>query len=202
MLVAIGGRSGTGKSSVAAVVAPRVGAMPGAMVLRSDVVRKQLLGREPTERLPPETYRREMAERVYGCMLTRGVLLRAGRTVVCDAVYGLGRDRQAIERVATDFGISFRGFWLEAPEPVLEARVAARTGDALRRRCCRRASAARVGGRHGGDLAPRARRPRARRDGQRSRRRRWGRTSPGCTSGPCAEPPSPWINAEDGDILA
>ena len=72
-----------------------------------------------------------MAERVYGCMLTRaGVLLRAGRTVVCDAVYGLGRDRQAIERVATDLGVSFGGFWLEAPEAVLEARVAARTGDA------------------------------------------------------------------------
>jgi hypothetical protein len=131
MLVAIGGRSGTGKSSVAAVVAPEIGAMPGAVVLRSDIVRKQLLGREPTERLSPEAYDREMAEQVYGCMLARaGVLLRAGRTVVCDAVYGRRSDRQAIERIATDLGVPFHGFWLEAPEAVLEARVTARIGDA------------------------------------------------------------------------
>ena len=64
MLVAVGGRSGTGKSSFAAVVAPRVGAMPGAMVLRSDLVRKQLLGCEPTGRLrhtPPRWQSGSMA---------------------------------------------------------------------------------------------------------------------------------------------
>ena len=50
--------------------------------------------------------------------------------MVCDAVHGLASERQAIERVATDLGVPFRGFWLDAPEAVLEARVAARTGDA------------------------------------------------------------------------
>ena len=130
-LVAIGGRSGTGKSALAAALAPRIGAMPGAVLLRSDVVRKQLLGREPTERLPPEAYSREMTEQVYRRLATRaGTLLRAGRTVVCDAVHGLASERQAIERVATDLGVPFHGFWLEAPEAVLEARVAARAGDA------------------------------------------------------------------------
>ena len=91
MLVAISGRSGTGESSVAAVVAPRVGAMPGAMVLRSDVVRKQLVGREPASACLPRHMPLRWLRRVYGCMLTRaGVLLRAGRTVICDGVYGFG----------------------------------------------------------------------------------------------------------------
>ena len=72
-----------------------------------------------------------MTEQVYRRLATRaGTLLRAGRTVVCDAVHGLASERQAIERVATDLGVPFHGFWLEAPEAVLEARVAARAGDA------------------------------------------------------------------------
>jgi predicted kinase len=72
-----------------------------------------------------------MTKRVYRRVATRaGTLLRAGRAVVCDAVHGLERERQAIERVATGFNVAFRGFWLEAPEAVLEARVAARAGDA------------------------------------------------------------------------
>ena len=40
------------------------------------------------------------------------------------------RERRPLERLAADLGVPFRGFWLEAPERVLEARVAARTGDA------------------------------------------------------------------------
>ena len=53
--------------------------MPGAVLLRSDVIRKRLLGRAPTERLPAEAYSAEMSARVYGCMLERAAaLLRAG----------------------------------------------------------------------------------------------------------------------------
>ena len=45
-LVAIGGASGTGKTSVARRLAPGLrGPAPGAVVLRSDVIRKELFGR-------------------------------------------------------------------------------------------------------------------------------------------------------------
>ena len=43
-LVAIGGISGTGKSTLARALAPGLGAAPGAVVLRSDVIRKKLFG--------------------------------------------------------------------------------------------------------------------------------------------------------------
>lgn len=130
-LIVVAGLSGTGKSSLAAAAAPRIGAMPGAVVLRSDVIRKQLLGREPAERLPPEGYAPEVTDRVFDTIAGRAAtLLRAGRTVVCDAVYGLEEQRLAIGRVASTAGVPFRPLWLEAPAEVLEARVAARTGDA------------------------------------------------------------------------
>ena len=131
VLVAIGGRSGTGKSTLAAALAPRIGAVPGATVLRSDVIRKRLLVRQPTERLDADAYGPEMGARVYTEMAGRaGALLRAGRAVICDAVYGGEHERRSVERAAAEAGAPFRGFWLEAPEDVLEERVAARAGDA------------------------------------------------------------------------
>jgi aminoglycoside phosphotransferase family enzyme/predicted kinase len=131
VLIAIGGRSGTGKSTLAAALAPRIGATPGAIVLRSDVVRKRLLGREPTQRLPVDAYAPEITRQVHRRMAERaGTLLRAGRSVVCDAVYGDEVERWAVAGVAAGLEVLFRAFWLEVPEPALEARVAARTADA------------------------------------------------------------------------
>ena len=51
-LIAIGGLSGTGKSTLAAALAPSL----GARVLRSDVVRKQLFKVPPETRLPTSAY--------------------------------------------------------------------------------------------------------------------------------------------------
>ncbi|MFX9050373.1 hypothetical protein ABTN54_20070, partial [Acinetobacter baumannii] len=50
-LIAIGGVSGTGKSTVAAALAPDIGAAPGALHLRTDMERKRLAGVEHFERL-------------------------------------------------------------------------------------------------------------------------------------------------------
>lgn len=130
-LLVVAGRSGTGKSSVARELAPAFGAMPGAFLLRSDVIRKGLFGRAPTERLPVEAYAPEVSARVFATMARRaGELLAAGRTVIADGVYGEPGQREAIEGVASAAGVPFRAVWLEAPQTVLEARVTARTGDA------------------------------------------------------------------------
>lgn len=130
-LVAIGGPSGTGKSSVARALAPHLGAAPGAMVLRSDVIRKRLFGLPPDRRLPQSAYRAEISSRVFRIIARRARrLLAAGRTVICDAVYGEVAQREEIEAVARDVGVPFAGFWLEAPAEVLEGRVTARWGDA------------------------------------------------------------------------
>ena len=66
ILLAIGGGSGTGKTTLARYMAPFLpGPAPGAVILRSDVIRKTMLGRATTDRLPPEAYTREVSARVF-----------------------------------------------------------------------------------------------------------------------------------------
>src|SRR6056297_2800620 len=55
-VVAIGGLSGSGKSTVAEAFAPRLGAPPGARIVESDRVRKAMFGVAPGTRLPDEAY--------------------------------------------------------------------------------------------------------------------------------------------------
>jgi uncharacterized protein len=130
-LVAIGGISGTGKSSLARRLAPGLGPAPGAVVLRSDVVRKRLFGVAPRDRLPPEAYRQESSRAVYVALAARATtLVRAGHVAIVDAVFLDPEERAQIEAVAAAASVPFLGLWLSAPEQDLVRRVAARRGDA------------------------------------------------------------------------
>jgi aminoglycoside phosphotransferase family enzyme/predicted kinase len=130
-LIAIGGLSGTGKSTLAYGLAPTVGRPPGARVLRTDVLRKRLAGVAPETRLPDSAYGSDMTVRVYAALYAAaGEALAAGRPVIADAVFADPAERAAIAEVAARAGVAFTGLWLEAPPEVLEARIAARSGDA------------------------------------------------------------------------
>jgi predicted kinase len=129
--IAIGGISGTGKSVLARELAPSVGQAPGAVMLRSDIIRKRMVGATESERLPPSAYTPEMHARVYAAMREAAeALLLNGHSVIADAVHGSTEERQAIEAVARRTGAKFEGLWLSAPREILEARLAMRTGDA------------------------------------------------------------------------
>jgi uncharacterized protein len=130
-LVAIGGLSGSGKSTLARHVAHLVGAAPGAVVLRSDVVRKQMAGVEETERLGDEHYTPEMNARVYDRLMSNAALIvRSGHSVIVDAVFARNEERRHVENVARTAGAAFCGIELEAPVETLKSRVARRSGDA------------------------------------------------------------------------
>jgi aminoglycoside phosphotransferase family enzyme/predicted kinase len=130
-LVAIGGCSGSGKSTLAQALAPQFGVVPGAVVIRSDELRKQLWGVDPLQRLGPEGYAADVTRRVYDTMADRAArVIRAGAAAVVDAVYAHRTDREAIERVAAVSQIPFVGIWLDAPEAVLIARTEQRRRDA------------------------------------------------------------------------
>lgn len=130
-LVAVGGFSGTGKSTLSAALAPALGAVPGAVHLRSDVERKTMFGAAETERLPDSAYTEDAGAAVYERLAGKAELaLEAGRTVVLDAVFDTPERRAAARRIAERLGVAFDGLWLTAPEAVLKARVGARTGDA------------------------------------------------------------------------
>ncbi|MFA5949679.1 MAG: AAA family ATPase [Hyphomicrobium sp.] len=130
-LVAIGGFSGTGKSTIAASLAPAIGSAPGALHIRTDVVRKDLFGVGETEKLSKDHYSEAVSEEVYRIVLNKAVrALRAGHSVVVDAVFSKLHERQACEAAALEAGCPFAGVWLDAPADVLLERVKQRKGDA------------------------------------------------------------------------
>lgn len=130
-LVAVGGLSGSGKSSFARRIAPELGAAPGAVVLRTDEVRKRLAGVGPTETLPASAYGPAFYDRVYSVMFGEaGRALAAGRSVVLDATFVQPALRARAAEVAQAAGVAFRGVWLEAPVEVLAERIGRRAADA------------------------------------------------------------------------
>ena len=130
-LVAIGGFSGAGKSTLAARLAPQLGRAPGALILRSDLIRKSLFGVTPEAALPPAAYAPAVSERVYVTMAERAArAIEAGQSVIADAVHASASARTTIAGVATRRGVPFTGLWLDAPSDTLERRIAQRTGDA------------------------------------------------------------------------
>lgn len=80
-VIAIGGRSGSGKSTLAAAVAGHLGAPPGALVIRSDVVRKRLAGVGESVRLEADSYSAAMTARVYRELIVRAVAAARAETV-------------------------------------------------------------------------------------------------------------------------
>jgi uncharacterized protein len=130
-LVAIGGVSGTGKSTLAAALAPRSGPAPGAVHLRSDLERKALFGVEETDRLPSETYTREASDRVYAILGRKArLVLAAGHSVIADAVCLTPTERSEMERIAREMGVPFQGIWLVGDRETLRARLNLRSNDA------------------------------------------------------------------------
>lgn len=128
-LVAIGGLSGSGKTTVAEALAPHVGAPPGARVVESDRIRKAMHGVPAETRLPDRAYRPEVSQRVYREMAWRaGLILAEGGAVVADAVFDRPDDRARIERAATERGLPFLGIWLDAAPDLLWRRVDRRIG--------------------------------------------------------------------------
>lgn len=123
-LIAIGGFSGSGKSTVAGKIAPLVGGAPGARLIESDRTRKAMFGVAPQTRLPESAYRPEVSGKVYDEMTHRALaLLKDGCPVVTDAVFDLPRRREAMENAAGEASVRFDGLWLQADPDVLKHRI-------------------------------------------------------------------------------
>lgn len=130
-LVAVGGLSGTGKTTLARRLAPGLGPAPGAIHLRSDVERKALFGVDALTPLPEAAYSAETGKRVYARLLVKaGRILSAGHAVVLDAVYMRAEERREVADLAARLGVRMTGLWLEADEDILVNRVTRRRSDA------------------------------------------------------------------------
>jgi hypothetical protein len=126
-VIAVGGRSGTGKTTLARGLAEHA----GAVVLRSDRLRKGLAGVAETDRLPPESYTPESARAVYDAMQARArMILAGGHPVILDAAHLEAGERAGAARLAEEAGVPFDGIWLEGDPDILAARIRARERDA------------------------------------------------------------------------
>jgi predicted kinase len=130
-VLAIGGLQGTGKTTIARAIAPSLGPAPGALVLRSDELRKRLHGVAPEEKLPPGAYSETANTAVNRALIGLAcVTATGGHGVIVDATFldaAMRRDLSAAMRAAS---VPFMGVWLQAPLDVLERRIDARRGDA------------------------------------------------------------------------
>ena len=131
MLVAIGGLSGTGKSVLARRLAGLIEPPPGAVIVRSDVIRKHLFGVSETTALPEAAYQADTTERVYDTLSnTAQRVLAQGCSVVLDAAFLQGAERAESSSMAHKHGARFVGLFLTADLATRLARIEQRRKDA------------------------------------------------------------------------
>ena len=130
-LVAVGGLSGTGKTTVARQLAPMVAPVPGAVHLRSDETRKALVGVDPLTGLPGSAYAADINQAVYDRLLADArACLASGHSVILDATFLDPSRRDAVGALARETGCDLTAVWLTATPDTLMQRVASRRNDA------------------------------------------------------------------------
>jgi len=131
VLVAIGGLPGSGKSTLARALAPALGRAPGALVLRSDEIRKRQHGVAPEHRLSQPAYSEAATRAVFSALASDAAMATAaGQCVIADATFITREHRHIVEDAAHSAGVPFVGLWLTAAYDELERRILGRTGDA------------------------------------------------------------------------
>jgi uncharacterized protein len=123
-LIVTTGVMGSGKSTAARRAAARL----GAIVVRTDAVRKRLAGVPLRERIAAG-----FGEGVYGAEMNRrtyreaerlaGRLLRAGWPVILDGSFSRVAERAEARAVAERLGVPFTVLWCDAPDGVLRQRL-------------------------------------------------------------------------------
>lgn len=113
------GLPGAGKTTVAEEIVDRT----GAELLRTDVVRKDVV--------PDPDYTEAETRRVYGELFDRAAAAVAARgAAVLDGTFREERYRRAARETAADLGATFDLVKVECSEEVVRERIAAREGDA------------------------------------------------------------------------
>ncbi|MCO5130489.1 MAG: AAA family ATPase [Xanthobacteraceae bacterium] len=131
MLVAVGGLSGTGKTLLARALAESLDPPPGAVVLRSDVARKQHFHVGEMQRLPADAYRPEINAIVYRILTGQAEQILAQRhSTILDAVFAKPAERLAAADVARKLDVPFAGLFLVSDLATRASRVERRAFDA------------------------------------------------------------------------
>jgi predicted kinase len=119
MLVIVCGLQGVGKSTVA----QRIAAKMDALLLRTDVIRKELIGK-------PDYSEQEM-QRIYDEMFARALKsLQQKKHVVLDATFTKQSNRVQAKKVAQEVETGFKIVEVTCLEDEVQRRIEKRSGDA------------------------------------------------------------------------
>lgn len=124
LFIVCGGLSGSGKSRVAREIAPNFGDNFGALIIRDDIVRKQIEKVSFDTELDETYYTPEKEQTVYRRMRCEAKrCYKAGYSVIVEGLFYNSEERIKIENLAKQLGAPFYAFWLEAPLGVRALRI-------------------------------------------------------------------------------
>lgn len=126
-LILMSGLMGTGKSVLARLISSRI----GAEVIRTDVLRKEILDIPQTERRHEAfgrgIYSNDITRRTYEETLTlASAKLRAGKSVIIDASYKRREERKKVFEFAKKLNIDFFLIECICPEGIIKKRLDSR----------------------------------------------------------------------------
>jgi len=131
MVVAVGGFSGSGKTTIARELPTLISQLPGAVLLNSDTERKDEFNVSSTHHLGLAHYNEKNADRVYDRLLRRTTrAIDANYPVIVDATFLTKARRDEIQQLAEKKQVDFYGVWLMAPVQIMRGRIEARREDA------------------------------------------------------------------------
>jgi predicted kinase len=124
------GLTGTGKTTIAAALADRW----GATLIRSDAVRKELVGIEPERHdmaaFGDGIYSEDYFEKTYKLLFESGrLLLEKGESAILDASFKKKQYRTKARRIAEDLGTLFLLVECTCPEEETRRRLGKRLAD-------------------------------------------------------------------------
>ncbi len=122
-IVVIGGLSGSGKTTLGRSLSSKT----NAIHIRSDAVRKHLMGVNVSEKAPLSAYDSEHSKKTYTGLEDRASMaLSAGFDVIVDAIFANEDDRDNIESFGHLEKLSFTGVWCSVPADVARKRIVER----------------------------------------------------------------------------
>ncbi|MDL1956794.1 MAG: AAA family ATPase [Candidatus Desulfofervidus auxilii] len=126
-LLATTGLLGSGKSTIANALAAKI----GAIVIRSDAVRKHLLGVKPEKHLYAPfgkgVYALEMIEKVYDAIFEiASEVLRYGFSVIIDASFSKEKYREKVRNLAEKMNCPYWFLYCQCDEEIMKKRLAER----------------------------------------------------------------------------
>lgn len=129
-LVAIGGHTGTGKTTLAYGLRRTVICLSEAVILDNDQVRREVLGADLKTVLQDKDYTPEVSAHVLDVIAqkTKESLLQKIPVINCSGFF-FREEREALPALAVSSGAKLIGIWLVAPQAVMRERITKRLSE-------------------------------------------------------------------------